>query len=191
MFKRLIRSKYQTKNWRKEQNWYANGKHNECEKYQINILEKITEQSINKTILRLNISSLLLNPISNPLSKKSGFEWTENFDGMQISNNKIIYYNLKFVCDRGGAQTRTLRETYLFIKTQLEYLKYHPDDENIIFINILDGDESFRRMRNFNYLHNKDVYNDIKKKVYIGSTYDFYHWWKSWKSNNLLFDKPN
>lgn len=29
----IIDSKYQTKNWRLKQNWYFNGKRNECEKY--------------------------------------------------------------------------------------------------------------------------------------------------------------
>ena len=34
-------SEIQTKNWRKNQNWYKGGKHNECELYQRNLIEKI------------------------------------------------------------------------------------------------------------------------------------------------------
>ena len=33
---------YQTKDWRKNRNWYKNGKSNECEKYQINLIERIS-----------------------------------------------------------------------------------------------------------------------------------------------------
>ena len=29
---------YQTKDWRKNRKWYKNGKSNECEKYQINLI---------------------------------------------------------------------------------------------------------------------------------------------------------
>lgn len=34
-------SSFQTKEWRKSQIWYQNGKHNECEIYQIILIEKI------------------------------------------------------------------------------------------------------------------------------------------------------
>ena len=37
-------SNYQTKSWRKSQKWYKNGKYNECEKYQIKLIEKISNQ---------------------------------------------------------------------------------------------------------------------------------------------------
>jgi hypothetical protein len=40
MINELISSKYQTKEWRLNQQWYINGKHNECEKYQIEYIEK-------------------------------------------------------------------------------------------------------------------------------------------------------
>ena len=36
-----ISSYYQTKNWRKNRDWYKNGKSNECEKYQILLINKI------------------------------------------------------------------------------------------------------------------------------------------------------
>ena len=34
-----------------------------------------------------------------------------------------MYINFKMICDRGGSQTRSLREVYHFITTQLNYLK--------------------------------------------------------------------
>ena len=74
------------------------------------------------------------------------------------------------MCDNGGAQTRTLREVYHFIKCQFNYLiKYN--NTNIKFINILDGDTCYKNMDKFNYLLNKNkAYN---KYIFIGSLYDF------------------
>ena len=40
---------YQTKKWRKNRKWYTNGKSNECEKYQINLIEKIIKLKLMKT----------------------------------------------------------------------------------------------------------------------------------------------
>ena len=34
-----------------------------------------------------------------PMNYIDGYEWTENFDGKINLNDKIIYFNLKFVCD--------------------------------------------------------------------------------------------
>ena len=74
------------------------------------------------------------------------------------------YFNLKFVCDTGGMQTRTLREVYHFIKYQINYL-IKTECKNIYFINILDGDTSF---------HNYSKYdNNIQKFIFIGSMCDF------------------
>jgi hypothetical protein len=102
----------------------------------------------------------------------NGYEWSENFDGKLIKNNNIYYFNLKFVCDSGGAQTRSLREVYHFIKYQITYLiKFNKI--NIYFINILDGDTSYINMNKFKYLINKDEYKNIAKYIFIGSLYDF------------------
>ena len=56
-------SYYQTKIWRKNRKWYNNGKSNECEKYQINNIEKII---FNTSI----ISTFLKSPISGTLISK-------------------------------------------------------------------------------------------------------------------------
>lgn len=168
----IISSEYQTKNWRKKQIWYKNGKSNECEKYQINNIEKIKKIKINKTNDRINIEKLIIDNYKNPIKNNDGYEYTENFDGKIIINNNIYYFNLKFVCDKGGAQTRTLREVYHFIKYQLDYLVKHKKN-NIYFINILDGDTSFNSMNKFLYLLNKDKYLHIKKNVFINDLYHF------------------
>lgn len=41
---KLVGGSEQTKNWRKKQPWYKTGKSNECEKYQIDLIKKITEK---------------------------------------------------------------------------------------------------------------------------------------------------
>ena len=51
----LIPSKQQTKEWRKTQEWYINGKHSECEKYQILILlDSIQTHIISTKILNIH-----------------------------------------------------------------------------------------------------------------------------------------
>ena len=112
----LIKSKYQNKMWRKNQLWYKGGKKNECEKYQISNIENIIGKKIIKTYDRLNINDLIISKNINPYKKNNGFEWTENFDGVIINNNINIYFNLKFICDTGGAQIRTMKLVYFFIK---------------------------------------------------------------------------
>ena len=126
-FRKYINQKYisiqssrnQTKEWRKKQEWYNNGKSNECEKYQIKLLQKIIGQKLDKTNERINIETYVMSDKRNPMINADGFEWTENFDGKIKRNDKTIRFNLKMVCDNGGAQTRTLREVYHFIECQL------------------------------------------------------------------------
>jgi len=172
----IIRSQLQTKEWRKNQDWYINGKHNECEIYQKDIIKAITQEHIEKTNLRFNIYDFTLNKLKNINNLHNGFEYTENIDGFQEFKDKLIYYNLKMIIDKGGAQTRSLREVYHFIKCSLEYLLQNTD-KNIYFINILDGDECYRNMSKFSYLINQEKYEIIKNKIFIGNMleyYDFY-----------------
>lgn len=51
---KLISSSKQTKNWRKKQDWYYNGKHNECELYQFQLFYKITGLDRKENYDRLN-----------------------------------------------------------------------------------------------------------------------------------------
>jgi len=165
-------SYYQTKEWRKNRKWYKNGKSNECELYQINLIEKIIKIKLTKTYDRINIENNKIISNKHPMINDDGYEWSENFDGLIINTNNKLYFNLKFVCDSGGAQTRTLKLVYHFIKNQMEYLiKFNMN--NIYFINILDGDTSYYNMNKFNFLINKEKYKHIIKYVFIGSLYDF------------------
>lgn len=161
--KLLIPPSYiQTKTWRNNQYWYKNGKSNECEKYQIKIIEDILKIKVEKTSERININTYELAYNKNPLIKSDGYDWSENFDGKIIKSNITYYFNLKFVCDNGGAQTRTLREVYHLIKY---------NNTTIKFINILNGDTCYKNMNKFNYLLNKN--KEYNKYIFIGSLYDF------------------
>lgn len=140
----ISHSCYQTKEWRRNRKWYKTGKLNECEKYQIDLLEKILCLKLNKTNERINMETIEIINKMKPMILENGYEWSENFDGKITIKENIYYFNLKFICDAGGAQTRTLREVYHFIKYQLEYLCISTHNKkNIYFINILDGDTSY------------------------------------------------
>ena len=80
------------------------------------------------------------------------------------------------VVGKGGAQTRTLREVAHFIRAQLEYLCLSNNDNIAYFVNILDGDESFRLYEKYEAILNKEKYKDIKDFVYIGDMHGFIDW---------------
>ncbi len=175
---------YQTKIWRQQRSWYATGKSNECEIYQIRMIEQIIHQKWVKTQDRIHMRKLLISPKKYPMRYDDGFEYTETFDGIQYANNKTIYYNLKFVCGAGGAQTRTLREVYHFIESQLKLL-LESDDPNIYFVNILDGNESYKAMSKFNYLLTNKQYTKIKKNIFIGDLASFQIYYSSFSSLSI------
>ena len=173
----IIQSKLQTKDWRTSQSWYKNGKSNECEIYQRILVESITSLPCRKCNFRINIRKNTLEEKTNPLKYQDGFDWTEDFDGIQEKSGKTLYYNLKMICDSGGAQTRALREVNHFVEAQLKYLlKNH--ETNIIFINILDGDTSYGQQDKFEYLINLPEYTSVKNKIYVGDMLSFQEWFK-------------
>jgi hypothetical protein len=172
----VLSSQYQTKDWRKDQEWYKGGKHNECENYQKQLINKITKLDIIKTKLRINMESYELEYETSPLKKLNGFEYTEDFDGIIKNKDLKIFLNLKFICDQGGAQTRSLREVYIFIKAQLNVLKNN--NLKTYFVNILDGDTSFKHIDKFNYLINNFEDKDITKYIFIGDMNSFQNFWK-------------
>ena len=43
----------------------------------------------------------------------------------------------------------------------------------IVFINILDGDESFRNKNKFKYLETIKKYEGVKDKIFIGDLFEF------------------
>ena len=175
----IVPSELQSKDWRKTQAWWKGGKSNECEIYQRNLIQQITNQVCQKSNKRLNIRTMEFREHTNPLTQADGFDWTENFDGyQQLSDGRQLYYNLKMICDKGGAQTRSLREVYHFISAQLEFLRLHPE-QSIIFINILDGDTSFFQKDKFNYVMNLTENHSLNKKIIIVDMAGFREWFVS------------
>ena len=166
---KIIPSCVQTKRWRIMQSWYINGKHNECEKYQLTQLKTIINGELENTYDRFDTETNDIVEIKSPYKCYDGFKFTENFDKKIELNDKLYYFNLKFVCDIGGAQTRTIREVYNFIRCQTMF-----NQKNIYFINILDGDTSNKYIEILKSLL-KTKRN--KKLIFIGDMYDFEQYW--------------
>lgn len=169
----FVRGVRQTKSWRHAQSWYRSGKSNECEKYQESALRSIGIKNIGKCHDRICEEGYFIEEKIKPYIRANGFEYTENFDYKCAMPNETIYFNLKFVCDNGGAQSRTLRCTYMFIKSQLKVLDV---DKSICFVNILDGDGSSKVFDKFEYLLSKVPH--YKSRCFVGDMYSFQFWWK-------------
>jgi hypothetical protein len=169
----------QTKDWRKKQPWYHGGKQNECELYQKALLEQITKQPCQKTQDRIYRITYQILPCSNPLKRNDGIYWTENFDVKQRHNDIEFNFNLKMVCDRGGAQPRTLREGVgHFIEYQLEHLLKFPNEDKY-YVNILDGNTSRDFQPLFDFMLSLDKYTNVKNKVFVGDMHEFQKWFKN------------
>jgi len=168
----IISSEYQTKQWRKDQDWYINGKKNECELQERKQFENIILQPLPKSSKRLfMINNSIVERVRNPLQIDYGFEYTEDFDG-EFKKDDILYLvNFKFTCDQGGAQTRTLREVYHFIKSQKCFLRLNHPNYKICFINILDGDTQYRHRKQYSHL--------LESRIFIGDMKEFLEWWNN------------
>lgn len=121
----LTKSEYQTGEWRKSCSWYKGGRHAECEKYQLKKIEEITGRVPKKPKKELRLNMKTYEITENPINHNNidFFDYSETIDAVIEFNGFVFYYNLKFICDNGGAQTRSLREVYHFVKAQLKYLK--------------------------------------------------------------------
>jgi len=144
------------------------------ELWQIEKIKEITNLNLSKTSLRLNHYNNELEKIEKPYLRLDGYDWSENFDLITEINENIILFNLKMICDNGGSQTSSLKEVYLFIKTQINYLNNH-ENCKIYFINILDGNASDKNINHFNYL-NKNFLKINLNNIFIGCMNEFIEW---------------
>lgn len=176
----ITKSKDQTKKWRNHQVWYTNGKHRECEKYQLDILKTLIDGPLHETrFMRLNINTGKLVQLRMPMTRPDGYDYTEDFDA-SFSYKRILYLiNLKFVCSKGGAQTRSLREVYHFIRAQVKAVDQYP---NIVFVNILDGDEAYRNIGKFRHI-------ESSPKIFVGDLTEFTEWWKVNKTRSDILEQ--
>ncbi len=206
---KIISSEFQTKEWRQENiSDSAGQKDSRCEVYQRTQVKHITQYECPKSNgERINLESFDIVRRPNPMTYKGealpdGFEWTEDFDGKQEIGDSILYYNLKFVCAAGGAQTRSLREVYHFVHSQIKHLVQYEQTKPTYFINILDGSQSFMRKPHFTYMmdkfENPELYeytqqqaDKVKKFIFVGDMKEFQDWWLENKANIQLQDSTS
>lgn len=152
------------------------------EKYQRHQIELRTGVPCTKTYKRLNKEDhTMFESIKYPMKFDDGYDYTENFDGVQDLDDVSIYVNMKCVCGQGGSQERTLRdETHMFVRCQLEYM-LATNDQSLYFANVLDGDKSKKSMVYFQNLLNKPKYINVNNRVFVGELKDYIDWFKSLK----------
>ena len=117
-----------------------------------------------------------------PLKDFYGFDYTEDFDGIQVIGNKKVFVNFKNICGKGGSQTRSMREVYHFIDAQCRGLSNFNNgsillfDNNgmtamtdVYFANILDGDVIEQNFDKYKYLF---VHHPIetRDRIYVGTS---------------------
>lgn len=143
------------------------------EEYQRKMIIEGTGIDCAKTTARINLRTHTLKNISQPNRNQDGFDYSEDFDGLQIVRRNLIYVNLKCIVGKGGVQTRSLREVYWFVEGQLHVLL---KTENVHFANILDGDEASESMSKFEYLLGLPEYETIKNRIYVGDLQGYFTW---------------
>lgn len=169
------------------------------EKYQRKMVEKYTLMPCIKTNYRINTRTLVLEIKRQPNTEVNGYDYTEDFDGLQEfkhgDDTIRLYYNFKSVSSGnsackssgGGSQTRTLRDgVYRFVEDQLKVLlkqNTNPATQTtagrdiIYFANLLDGDMCHRNMDKYKYLLDLPEYASVKKYVYVGDTAAYCKTW--------------
>jgi hypothetical protein len=161
----------------------AGGSGSTCpETYQRQKIVEGTGVECPKTNMRINLRNNTLLRIAHPNRNADGFDYTEDFDGVQTlgEDGKVnIYVNLKCVVGKGGSQTRSLREVYWFVEGQLRLLSSAEHSEDVFFANILDGDEATAVMPKFTYLVSLPEYAGVRNKVYVGDLRGYLEWFPS------------
>ena len=162
------------------------------EEYQRSKIVEGTGVPCTKTNMRINWRTNELKDIAHPMIYKDGYDYTENFDGLQQIYTKQIFINLKSVVGKGGSQTRTLRdECYPFVESQLRLLLKMATVATVAtdatvpiitppyFANIFDGDEAGKSMEKFNgHLLCLPEYKTVCKRVYVGDLLGYFDWFK-------------
>ena len=147
------------------------------EQFQRQKIMEGTSLSCSKTNMRINLRTNTLHSIAHPNIHENGFDYSEDFDGIQTIHEKTFYLNFKCIVGKGGAQTRSLREVYAFVKGQLHVLQSSNQDD-VYFANILDGDEAHYSMSKFIYLLSLPEFESVKNKIYVGDLKGYFEWFK-------------
>ena len=142
------------------------------ENWQRQMIERGTGIPCPKTNMRINLRTNVLEDIAHPNRYENGFDYSEDFDGVQQFGEKKVFIDLKCISDKGGSQTRSLREVYRFVEGQLNVLK----KKKVYFANILDGDACSAVSDKFAYLLGLPEYVDVKDYVYVGDLKNYFAW---------------
>lgn len=186
----IVPSRLQTSQWRIDNlcgGDIENLKRNVCENNQKQLIAHITGIDLaileRKTSMRFNIKTFELIKYATPIGGDK-FEWTEDMDCKYEYGEHTIFFNLKYISDRGGSQNRAMKETYHLILCQIAYLKKYPNRPHA-FINILDGAECSRNIENFRYAL-RDEPDDILSNIFIGDMSEFQEHWQT----NIAPERP-
>lgn len=153
----------------------ANSK--QCEHFQRRKIIQGTGLACPSTSARINLrTSQLIDYLPHPNKKTDGFDYSEDFDGVQCWNGKRIYINMKCIADTGGHQIRSLREVYWFVQGQLKVLQNEP---HLYFANILDGDIAHASFPKFEYTASLPEYENVRHRLYIGDLKGYFDWFKT------------
>ena len=149
-----------------------------CEEYQRRAIEDGTGVVCTKSNnMRINMERGIMDNKSKPYNEPGGFEWTEDFDGIQRFNDTKFYINLKWVVEAGGSQTRTLKLVYEFIKGQMLVINNLGVGEDVYFVNILDGEICATNMHHFEYLFSRFGHGEhIRSRIYVGDLFGYFEW---------------
>ena len=154
--------------------------------FQRRMLEEGVGVRCAKTNTRINLRNITLNEVPHPNKVANGFDYSEDFDGVQKIGGSTVYINLKCVVGKGGSQTRSLREVYWFVEGQLKFLR-RSDVFRTYFANILDGDEAAHTMDKFKYLLSQREYVSVRENIYVGDLRSYFDWIKG----RLEHDAPS
>jgi len=146
------------------------------EKFQRTMVVEGTGVPCPKTNMRINLRTNTLRDIAHPNTASDGFDYSEDFDGVQVIAGATVYLNFKCIVGKGGAQTRSLREVYWFVEGQLKYALATASSEKVYFANILDGDEAHYVMPKFVYILGLPEFASIRTQIYVGDLRGYFAW---------------
>ena len=158
------------------------------EEYQRKMVVEGTGHMCPKSGCRINFRKYTMENICRPNIAHTGFDYSENFDGMQTIFGNNVYINFKCIAGQGGSQTWSLRDVYHFIEGQLNLLVHNNKNANAnaYFANILDGDTSHKCMDKFNYIVSLPEYETVKNRVYVGDLCGYFDWIRDVFSANYM-----
>lgn len=169
----------------------SNTKANICEKWQIDQLRSIgvINDAVAGTNIRINhITFEIANVASGLFNTLEFADWSEDFDIISEKGDETHYFNLKFICESGGSQNRSIKplaNMIYYIAKHIEMTKC----ENKKFIFITDGEY----LMNFVLPNNQNSVSQFhwqidrvdpayRKYFFIGSTKQYIKYIKSLNS---------